>query len=147
MSGPQAHIDIGAIIANWRMFSRRAGSKAAGVVKADAYGLGAARIAPALARAGCTRFYVAWPHEGVALRGVLGAGPEIAVFHGPSRDTLQDFSAHDLEPVLNSLDQAALWQGAGSDGRRYSVHLDTGMNRLGVPQAQWKEAAQNLPTP
>ena len=85
MAGPRAHIDLDAIVDNWRMFSRRAApGKAAAVVKADAYGLGAAKIAPALARAGCTRFYVAWPQEGVELRKAIGAGAEIAVFHGPA---------------------------------------------------------------
>jgi alanine racemase len=149
MFGPQAHIDVGAIVDNWRMFSRRAApGKAAAVVKADAYGLGAARIAPALARAGCRRFCVAWPQEGVALRKVLGADPEIAVFHGPSKDTARDFIAHDLEPVLNSLEQVALWrEAAGSVKQRRSVHVDTGMNRLGLSQARWAEAARLVPAP
>jgi alanine racemase len=144
MPGPRANIDVDAVVANWRMFAHRtAPAKAAAVVKADAYGLGAARIAPALAKAGCPRFYVAWPHEGVVLRKAIGAGPEIAVFHGPARDTLDLFPAAGLQPVLNSLDQIELWADRGPA----ALHIDTGMNRLGVGHAQWEEAAARLPKP
>ena len=144
MFGPQVYIDLDAVVANWRMFARRAASaKAAAVVKADAYGLGAARVGPALARAGCTRFYVAWPQEGAELRKALGAGPEIAVFHGPVRDTLDQFATAGLQPVLNSLEQIDLWAGRASA----ALHLDTGMNRLGLSEAQWAEAAGRLPRP
>jgi alanine racemase len=148
MSGPRAHIDLGAIVDNWRMFARlaRAG-QAAAVVKADAYGLGATKVAPALAHAGCTRFYVAWANEGARLREALGRGPEIAVFHGPSAEALPAFEAHDLEPVLNSVEQIDFWIGSPLAGRRASVHLDTGMNRLGLPRPHWPEAAQKLPRP
>jgi alanine racemase len=145
-----AHLDINldAIVANWRMLAgRNPRAQAAAVVKADAYGLGAARVAPALADAGCTRFYVAWPEEGARLRDILGPAPEIAVFHGPSTDTLPIFEAHQLEPVLNSIAQIDLWLASSIGKQRASLQLDTGMNRLGVPRAQWPEAAQKFPRP
>ena len=148
MAGPRVHIDIGAVVDNWRMFSRRAApGKAAAVVKADAYGLGAARIAPALARAGCTRFYVAWSKEGIDLRKAVGAGVEIAVFHGPTSDTVEELVADNLEPVLNSLEQIEIWRARTNMQRAYSVHVDTGMNRLGVSKADWAEAARLAPSP
>ncbi len=147
MTGPVAHIDLDALVANWRMLARRAeGAQAAAVVKAGAYGLGVEPVAKALARAGCRRFYVAWPDEGAAVRKVLGAGPEIAVFHGPGADSLPVFSRHALEPVLNSPDQIALWLSAGIDAPA-SLHVDTGMNRLGVSPADWSGAAQVMKTP
>jgi alanine racemase len=148
MAGPRVHIDIGAVVDNWRMFSQRAApGKVAAVVKADAYGLGAAKIAPALARAGCTRFYVAWPKEGVELRKAIGANAEIAVFHGPDGDTVEEFIAYNLEPVLNSLEQIDTWRRRTNMQRAYSLHVDTGMNRLGVPKADWSEAARLAPSP
>lgn len=148
MSGPRVQIDLRAIVTNWRMFAARAPrAQASAVVKADAYGLGAAQVAPALADAGCTRFYVAWPAEGARLRDALGPAPEIAVFHGPTPDTLPAFEKHLLEPVLNSIPQIDLWQASSLARRRASLHLDTGMNRLGVPRADWAEAAQKLPHP
>ena len=58
-------IDIPAIQANWKALAARAGSARAGaVVKADAYGLGAARVAPALYQAGARDFFVALAAEG-----------------------------------------------------------------------------------
>jgi hypothetical protein len=51
-------IDLGAIVANWRLLRRRVTlSECAAVVKADAYGLGAAEVAPALLAAGCRHFF------------------------------------------------------------------------------------------
>jgi alanine racemase len=73
----------------------------------------------------------------------VGAATEIAVFHGPSRDTLPEFAAHRLEPVLNSLEQIDLWSNAGPA----SLHIDTGMNRLGLPESDWAIAARRLPMP
>jgi alanine racemase len=148
MFAPRANIDLDAVVDNWRMLQRRAGrAEAAAVVKADAYGLGAARVGRALVKAGCKRFYVAWPREGAELRRTMGSGCEIAVFHGPTAGTLHDFSRGQLEPVLNSLEQIDLWTGGGTDRGPAAIHVDTGMNRLGLPEAVWAEAARRLPKP
>ena len=65
-------IDLAAIAANYRMLAAKAApAECAGVVKADAYGLGVAEVAPALWQAGCRTFFVATLAEGVALRGLL----------------------------------------------------------------------------
>src|SRR6185437_2817095 len=62
-------VRLGAITENYKEFRRLAGSAAtAGVVKADAYGLGAEFVAPALKAAGCDTFFVARLEEGIALR-------------------------------------------------------------------------------
>ena len=58
-------VRLSAIAANHRTYRRMAGPTAvAAVVKADAYGLGAARVAPALAQAGCDSFFVAGLRRG-----------------------------------------------------------------------------------
>ena len=80
MSLPQAllTIDLAAVAANWRLLrDLHSGGAVAAVVKADAYGLGAARVGPALRDAGCRHFFVAHLAEGVALREALGPGPVI----------------------------------------------------------------------
>jgi alanine racemase len=65
-------IDLGAICDNWRMLKARlAGAECAAVVKADAYGLGALQVAPALDAAGCRHFFVAHVDEAIALRPAL----------------------------------------------------------------------------
>ena len=63
-------IDLRAVAANWRRLKRELapGVSMAAVVKADAYGLGAAQVAPVLARMGCGLFFVASLDEGIAQR-------------------------------------------------------------------------------
>ena len=77
-------IDLDAIAANWRALDAlsAAAVETAAVVKADAYGCGAARVGPALARAGARTFFVALPDEGASLRHTLGPGPTIYILGG-----------------------------------------------------------------
>ena len=65
---PILTIDLGAVAANWRALDAFSAAhvETAAVVKADAYGLGAASVAPALAAAGATSFFVAIAEEGAA---------------------------------------------------------------------------------
>lgn len=148
MAGPTLLIDLDAIVANWRMMQHRvAPAQVAAVVKADAYGLGAERVAAALTKAGCSRFYVAWPHEGASLRRQLGPAPDILVFHGVTGDTRDLFQEYELQPVLNDLEQIDLWLTSGNSPRPAAIHVDTGMNRLGLSEAHWDAAARILPKP
>jgi alanine racemase len=117
----------------------------AGVVKADAYGLGAARVGPALRDAGCRHFFVAQLAEGVALREAIGPGPVIAVLNGfaPGAD-----GNAALLPVLNGLpDVEAHAAAARGRGRAAPaiLHLDTGMSRLGL-DAREREAVAADPS-
>ena len=58
-------IDLGALVANWRLLQARAGgAECAAVVKADAYGLGIEPVVRALGTAGCRTFFVAAPVRG-----------------------------------------------------------------------------------
>ena len=127
-------IDLVALRRNYQTLRQRApGAECAAVVKADAYGLGAAWIAPALRRAGCRTFFVAHVDEGIALRGALAQGPVIAVLHGPPPGTEALFVEHDLVPVLNSLEQIAGWRAVG---RIAYLHVDTGMSRFGLAASE-----------
>src|SRR6267154_6369049 len=112
-AGAILEIDLGGIVANWRLLAEKAAPAAcAGVVKANGYGLGAAPVARALAAAGCRMFFVATLDEGIALRQALGETPEIAVFNGPFPGTAAEFAAHRLTPVLNDPGQIADWAAA-----------------------------------
>jgi alanine racemase len=117
-----------------------ADTQTAAVVKADAYGLGAARVARALAQAGARRFFVACAEEGAIVRQALGAGPQISVFSGHmagDTDTIYDL---DLTPMLNSLDQITRHL-ESLPGHPFGIQLDTGMNRLGMEAAEWEAVA------
>jgi alanine racemase len=129
---PVLRVDLGAIVANWRDLVARHGGPCAGVVKADAYGLGAAAVGRALRDAGCGTFFVAHLTEGLALREALGNLPQIIVLNGfpPGAD-----GAAGLVPVLNHLgDIASLAASARASGtpRPAVLHIDTGMSRLGL---------------
>lgn len=144
-AGAVLTIDLDAIVDNWRnLVARlRPGARAAAVVKADAYGLGAARVAPALAAAGCTRFCTATLDEALALRPLL-PDADILVFSGPFAGTEEEFSAHRLLPVLNSPEQVAAWAAhARRVGRRLpaALHVDTGLSRLGLGAAEARALA------
>jgi alanine racemase len=91
-------------------------------------------VAKALAAAGCRTFFVATIDEGIAIRAALPA-PTIFVLGGPLPGATADIAAHGLVPVLNSLDQIGLWVGfarARGEELAAALHLDTGMNRLGL---------------
>ena len=110
-AGAILEIDLGAIVANWRLLAATASTAAcAAVVKANAYGLGAEPVARALRDAGCRKFYVATLDEGIALRAALGPAPQIAVFNGPLRGTAAEFVAAGLIPVLNEPGQIETWR-------------------------------------
>ncbi len=124
-------IDLAAIVANWRALCR---GPTAAVVKADAYGLGACAVAPALHAAGCRHFFTAHPSEALAIRAGL-PGAMLAVLNGLWPGWEAEFAARDLTPVLGTLDEIARWAAhAREAGRRLPaiLHVDTGMNRLGL---------------
>lgn len=137
-AGAVLEIDLAAIAENWRRLSARlgAGVSTAAVVKADAYGLGMAAVAPALAAAGCRLFFAATLDEGLALRRLLREA-EIAVLNGLLPGTGGEFRAARLVPVLNDLAQIAAWRAdAGTRALPAMLHVDTGMSRLGLPPAE-----------
>ncbi len=142
---PTVDIDLDGVCANYRMLSGVAGrAKTAAVVKCDGYGLGAGPISRALAaREKCRTFFVAYPHEGAALRMAIqdvARDVVIHVFNGPERENIEAFRAHALTPVLNTLAQAALWSHERPETPA-ALHVDTGMNRLGAPASELEAIA------
>jgi alanine racemase len=138
-TGAVLTVDLDAIAANYRLLvARAAGAVVAGVMKADAYGLGMDRVAPALVRAGCRVFFTAHLDEGVRLRGIVPADCTIHVLHGPPPGTAADFVAHRLIPVLNDPGQVREWSALCARlGRRLAaaVQVDSGMSRMGLSPA------------
>lgn len=128
-------IDLDAIAANWRLLrAAHGGQPTAAVVKADAYGLGARRVAPRLYAAGCRHFFVAHLEEALAIRPLV---PDafLGVLNGPLPGTERAYRAHGIEPVLGSLGDIARWVAFArrSDAAQPAlIHVDTGMARLGL---------------
>jgi alanine racemase len=130
-------IDLGAIQRNYRKLQGLvAPAECAGVVKADAYGLGVRQVVPALVAAGCRTFFVATLGEATAFREIE---PDAALYvlDGLLPGTADDFRTIRAKPVLSSLDEIDEWAATGSGPA--ALHIDTGMNRLGVKPAGYAE--------
>jgi alanine racemase len=136
MSTGRLTISLTDIVANWRVLDARTDCETAATIKADAYGLGVDRVAPALAEAGARHFFVAVAEEGVALRRILGPGPEISVYSGHMDGDTEMISGAGLVPMLNDADQM-LRHTERLPGHAFGVQLDTGMNRLGMEPSEW----------
>jgi len=138
-AGALLTIDLDAIRANYRLLRERAApAVCAGVMKADAYGLGMDKVAPALAAEGCRVFFTAHVDEGMRLRGLVPHDATIYVLHGPTPGATRAFVEHDLVPVLNDPAQVADWRAAARTlGRELAaaIQFDTGMSRMGLAPA------------
>jgi alanine racemase len=130
-------VDLDALAANFATLRAQApAAEVAPVVKADGYGLGAAPIALRLWAEGARCFFVARVSEGEELRRALGPDrpAEILVLDGAPTGALARIAAAGLTPVLNSMaqvEEAAAFS-AGRNRLPVGLHIDTGLNRLGL---------------
>ena len=128
-------VDLSAIEANWRALGRRVmPCECAAVVKADAYGCGIEQVVAALTAAGCKSFFVADLAEARRARGVA-PGPAIYVLNGLAPGSAPIFAEINARPVIGSLVELAEWD-AFCNAKQWrggaALHVDTGMNRLGI---------------
>ena len=137
-------INLEALRANWATINRNSGAaECAGVIKADAYGLGLEEIATALRNEGCKTFFVATLAEARRLRSI---DPSIVIYvlDGLLPGAAPHYAGYDLRPCLGSLDEVREWaEFCDSKGQRLSaaVHVDTGINRLGLPAEEVDQLA------
>lgn len=140
-------IDCGALTDNYRLLRAQvAPARAAAVVKANAYGLGALDVVPELIAAGCRDFFVAHLGEALELLPTLReahgspgeAEPDLYVLNGLMPGSEGTCAAAGIIPVINSLSQLARWAGtAAARGEKLPAVLqfDSGMSRLGMAPA------------
>ncbi len=138
-------IDLGALADNWRALARIAAPGRAGaVVKADAYGIGLEKAAPALWAAGARVFFVAQFGEGVAARRLLPEA-EIYILNGlEAAADPGDYAEHRLKPAIGSEEELRRWSGFAArrgEINPCALHLDTGMSRLGFESLAALEGA------
>jgi alanine racemase len=132
-------IDLDAVVANWRKLEKTAvPAECAAVIKADAYGCGLDPVARALAGAGCKTFFVATLDEARAARAALPTAT-IYVLNGFIQNSGDGYARTGAKPVIGDLNELAEWDvycrrtsWAGGAG----IHIDTGMNRLGLTLAE-----------
>lgn len=130
-------VDVGVLQANYLRIARAvAPCRVIGVLKANAYGLGAQPVADALRDAGCRRFGVAELNEGLAL---AGQGAAVQILGAVLPDEVEAAVETGIVLPVSDLETARLVSAAAvRSGRRPCAHflVDTGMGRLGVPLAE-----------
>src|SRR5260221_14265516 len=101
-AGAILEIDLAGIAANWRLLAQIVEPAiCAAVVKADAYGLGAAQVSAALASAGCRLFFTATVEEGSGLRTALPLPFGIGIWNGALLGCAEAVMEDRFVPVLN----------------------------------------------
>jgi len=142
----RARIDLDRLGANYRALKGLVPAPVMPVVKADAYGHGAAMVARRLVAEGAERLAVAYVEEAVALRGSgIGAPIVVLAAFGPGQE--RAIRQHHLTPVVSTARTLEAVLGPARESRNpLTVHLkvDTGMSRLGFTKEAFVEAAQRL---
>lgn len=147
MSG-QLTIDLNALEYNYKLCQKTAGNgcQVAAVVKADAYGLGLAHMAPILWKAGARCFFVATIEEAERLR-LLLAEAEIVVLNGFKPGEEGMYFEYRIIPAICSLeemDRAKEYARRAAQKLRIFLHLDTGTNRLGIEREHVKGLSERV---
>lgn len=130
MANATLSVNLSALRANYQTIKQKHSKHTiSAVVKANAYGLGVVEVSKALAAEGCSLFFVATLDEAIELRGVHPHA-DIAVFNGIFAGEEKEYNAHNIIPVVNHRGQLEV-----KTNRLPIIHIDTGMTRLGLSQA------------
>ncbi|MFZ0987150.1 MAG: alanine racemase [Xanthobacteraceae bacterium] len=148
-TGGTLTIDLAAIVANWQALTRQLLTvECAAVVKANAYGLGLKPVVAAMADAGCKTFFVADIAEARIVR-ARAKDATIYVLHGFTLQCAEAFIELAARPVINSMTELAEWDTFVADRAWQggaALHVDTGMNRLGVSPEEAAALAPRVQT-
>ena len=144
LTRPILEINLDNLLDNYLTLKKISGKAiAAAVVKDDAYGLGAKKIAKLLYdKAKCRHFFVAHGVEGKEVR---EAAPDafIYVLQGIGEDSLAEFNEAQLIPVISSKEQLAFWKEHRIAGIKPIVNIETGLNRLGFREYELSELEES----
>lgn len=134
----EASIDMDAIADNTRQIRRLTGVEVIAVVKANAYGHGAAAAAVAALSGGATRLGVADVAEALELRRQGINAPIMAWLHEPSQ-RFTAAAANRIELGISSFDQLEAAGAAADSNGPVGVHLklETGLSRNGIAPSDW----------
>lgn len=139
-TGGRLTIDLSAIAANYKHLAGCAApAECAAVVKADAYGLGIPAVSKALWNAGARTFFVAHLFEASEVRAAL-PDAVIYVLSGLAPGTASLMTDIKARPVLGSPGEIEEWSAHGKS--EAAIHIDTGMNRLGLNFSEAEDIAQ-----
>ena len=117
------------IIYNYNFFKKlKKNLIVAPTIKANAYGLGDKKIFDLLKNLGCKDFFVATLNEGLKLNNKNNS-IKIYVLNGLQNYKLNKFTKGNLIPVINSIEE---YDRIKNSNINYAIHIDTGLNRLGI---------------
>lgn len=139
---PILNINLQKMIDNYNLLKKlSAPAIPAGVVKDDAYGLGAYEVTKALYENGCRHFFIAHGSEGTDVR---EAAPNATIFvlQGIGEDSLPYFVENKLTPVICSPAMLEFWHINKIDGIRPVIQVETGLNRLGFTVADLENLSE-----
>jgi len=132
---PLLCVDLAVVGHNTRLFVGRAAGEVMAVVKADAFGHGAADVARTALAHGATRLGVTSVDEAIGLREAGLVAPVLSWLNPVDAD-FATAVAHDIELAVPSSEHLAAV--AGTPGRaRVHLHIDAGMARDGASPAAW----------
>jgi alanine racemase len=142
----RATVDLDRLAGNYRELVAAASVPILPVVKADAYGHGAARVGRHLESLGADRLAVAYVEEGIALR-AAGVRVPIVVLAGFGHGQARLLREHALVPIVSTA-RTLDWILEAARGSRpplpVHVKVDTGMTRLGFAPAAFDDAVARL---
>jgi alanine racemase len=141
-------INLNALEKNYQTFQHKVGANCAvaGVVKADAYGLGFQPVVEKLTELGCSQFFVATLEEAIQLRGFNKNTP-VAVLGGLYHGAENEYVTQHITPVLNSPDDIARWKNISANKEKALsaiLHIDTAMNRLGLSAMETEDLINHI---
>lgn len=140
-------IDLSAIQSNWlKLQSIGAGAGVAGVIKANAYGLGADQVGNALYAVGCREFFFASIDEALAARAFLSSDAIIYVLGGIRAGDEHRLIESNLTPVLCSLSAVEAWAKVNAllgSNAASAIKVNTGMTRFGLDLREFESVCGN----
>lgn len=140
-------IDLAAIQSNWLTLQIIGpGANVAGVIKANAYGLGAAQVGNALYEVGCREFFFASLDEALVAKKYLPQTALIYMLGGVSKGDEPEIIHAGVIPVLSSVQLLARWAKANSElgfNAPCAIKINTGMTRFGLDLAEFESLCGN----
>jgi len=137
---PVLQINLNRLLDNYRRLERIiTPAIPSAVVKDDAYGIGAKKVAKVLYEyGGCRHFWVAHALEGEA---IIEFCPEatIYVLQGIGQDSLPLFKKYKFIPVISSLEMWRFYKKNRIKGVKPVIYIETGLNRLGFREDDLKK--------
>jgi len=133
---PVMEINLKRLVSNYKLLEKIIDpAMPSAVVKDDAYGLGADKVAEILYKeADCRNFWVAHAVEGEKIVKLV-PDARIFVLQGIGIDSLPLFQKHKFVPVISSPEMLRFWKKHQIEGIKPVIHVETGLNRLGFRES------------